>query len=198
MDAKTALFPCLCFAQCFGVSDKSCDFVELLAEVGQADMGVVLGDVLIRMAHHALDGQLIGAGLVQAAGKGMAAPVGGRSSGADLLHKGGESGPEHLGGDGVASRITDDPFSVLGQACGEVGFDFWVDWDDPVPACGGFHAALEVVPVGVIGKSGKGQKLRDPESGIAQDQDGVCPGIAGGSQLLQFFELEVAPFSCLA
>ena len=67
-----------------------------------------------------------------------------------------------------------------------------MDWDDPVPACGGFHAALEVVSVGMVGESGEGQKLRDPESSIAQDQDGVCPGIAGGGQLLQFFELDVA------
>ena len=102
MDAKTALFPCLCFAQCFGVSDKSCDFVELLAEVGQADMGVVLGDVLIRMAHHALDGQLIGAGLVQAAGEGMAAPMGRGSDGADLLHKGSKADAAYF------SHLTDE------------------------------------------------------------------------------------------
>ena len=141
-------------------------------------MGIVLGDVLIGVAHHALDGQLIGAGLVQAAGECVAAPVGGCSGGADLLHEGGESGPEHLGGDGMAVRIADDPLSVPGQAGGEIGLDFGVDRDDPVPACGGFHAALEVVPVGMVGESGEGQKLRDPESGIAQDQDGVCPGIA--------------------
>ena len=63
---------------------------------------------------------------------------GGCSGGADLLHEGGESGPEHLGGDGMAVRIADDPLSVPGQAGGEIGLDFGVDRDDPVPACGVF------------------------------------------------------------
>ena len=76
MAANTELFLPLCFAQCFTVRDKSRDFAELLAEVVQADMGIVLGDVLIGVAHHALDGQLIGAGLMQAAREGMAAQWG--------------------------------------------------------------------------------------------------------------------------
>lgn len=199
MAANTELFLPLCFAQCFTVRDKSRDFAELLAEVVQADMGIVLGDVLIGVAHHALDGQLIGAGLMQAAREGMAAPVGRGSDGADLLHEGSEADAEHLGGDGVTGRIADNPLPVLCQAGGEVGFDFGVDWDEPVPACGGFHSALEVVSIGVIGKSGEGQKLRDPESGIAQDQDGVRPGIAGSGQLFQLLEVEIGqdPFLVL-
>ena len=139
----------------------------------------------------------IGSGLVQAGGKRVAAPVGGGSGYAYLLHQLPELCPVYWGPDRRAVLLTYDIVPSPAQPGRQIRLDFRVDRDDPVPAGGRLYTALEIISVRVVRKSGKGEQLGDPEAGVTEDQHRPSPKVPCIRQLLQLFELEICKSTLL-
>ena len=137
------------------------------------------------------DRQRVGAGVVQEGGEGMAAPVRRGAGGADLPGDDGEELPVEVRRQRGAVLLAEDGLAAAGEPGLQIGADFRVNRDDPVLAGGGLCAALQIVPIRMIGEGRERQELGDAEAGITEHQGGVRPGLPGGGQLLQTVELKL-------
>lgn len=142
--------------------------------------------------HKPLDGELVDIGRVQQCCKGVTAPVWRRVRNADFFHQCGKIGTVTVGINGSTVLVADDRVTIAGEPAVEIGANLRVNGNNAVSPGLGLQAALQVAAIlGVIGKAGERQKLGNAEACIAEDQYGIGPGLAGGSELFEALELRI-------
>ena len=112
-----------------------------------------------RVPHEPFDCQHLHTGRIQAGRKCVPTPVRRYLRRSNLLCNGLEIGPVAVGGYGVAVIAAYDGIAATGKPGHQIRLDFGVDRNDPVLPGFGFSAALEVIPVRMVGKAGEGQKF---------------------------------------